>query len=43
MIRKMYSFYNYEAASAIAVVLFVLIFPFVIINIRRFQSREEIR
>ncbi len=43
MIRKMYSFYNYEAASAIAVVLFVLIFPFVIINIRRFQSREAIR
>lgn len=43
MIRKMYSFRNYESASAIAVVLFVLIVPFVIINIRRFQSREAIR
>jgi len=43
MIRKMYSFYNYETASALAVVLFVLIVPFVIINIRRFQSREAIR
>lgn len=43
MIRKMYSFYNYESASALAVVLFVLIVPFVIINIRRFQSREAIR
>ncbi|MBS3792528.1 MAG: ABC transporter permease subunit [Candidatus Bipolaricaulota bacterium] len=43
MIRKMYSFYNYEAASALAVVLFVLTIPFVIINIRRFQRREAIR
>ena len=43
MIRKMYSFYNYEAASALAVVLFVLTIPFVIINIRRFQQREAIR
>ncbi len=43
MIRKMYSFYNYESASALAVVLFVLIIPFVIINIRRFQKREAIR
>lgn len=43
MIRKMYSFYNYESASALAVVLFILIVPFVIINIRRFQSREAIR
>lgn len=43
MIRKMYSFYNYETASALAVVLFVLIVPFVIMNIRRFQSREAIR
>ncbi|MBS3765741.1 sugar ABC transporter permease [Candidatus Bipolaricaulota bacterium] len=43
MIRKMYSFYNYEVASALAVVLFVLTIPFVIINIRRFQRREAIR
>lgn len=43
MIRKMYSFYNYEAASALAVLLFVLTIPFVVINIRRFQRREAIR
>jgi len=43
MIRQMYSFYNYERASALAVVLFVLTVPFVIINIRRFQAREAIR
>ena len=43
MIRKMYSFYNYESASALAVVLFILIIPFVIINIRRYQTREAIR
>ena len=43
MIRKMYSFYNYEHASALAVILFVLIIPFVVINIRRYQTREAIR
>lgn len=43
MIQQMYSFYNFERASAIAVVLFVLIVPFVVINIRRYQTREAIR
>lgn len=43
MIRQMYSFYNFERASAIAVVLFILIVPFVVINIRRYQTREAIR
>ena len=43
MYKEMFNFNNYGRASAIAVVLLVLIVPFMIINIRRFTAQEGAR
>ncbi len=43
MYKEMFNFFNYGRASAIAVVLLVLIVPFMIFNIRRFAAQEEAR
>lgn len=44
MIKTMYTFPpDYGKSSAIAVFLLILIIPFIIINIRRFQAQEAIR
>jgi len=42
MYKEMFNFYNYGRASAIAVVLLLLITPIMIFNIRRF-TRQEMR
>jgi alpha-glucoside transport system permease protein len=42
MYKEMFNFYNYGRASAIAVVLLLLITPIMIFNIRRF-TRQEVR
>jgi len=39
MYKEMFNFFNYGRASAIAVVLLILIVPFMIINIRRFAAQ----
>ncbi len=43
MYKQMYSFWNFGLASAIAVVLFVAVLPFIVINIRRFLEQEAVR
>ena len=40
MYKEMFNFFNYGRASAIAVVLLILIAPFMIFNIRRFARQE---
>jgi len=40
MYKEMFNFFNYGRASAIAVVLLILIIPFMIVNIRRFAAQE---
>jgi len=40
MYKEMFNFFNYGRASAIAVVLLILIVPFMIVNIRRFATQE---
>jgi alpha-glucoside transport system permease protein len=40
MYKEMFNFFNYGRASAIAVVLLVLIVPFMILNIRRFAQQH---
>jgi alpha-glucoside transport system permease protein len=42
MYKEMFNFFNYGRASAIAVVLLLLITPIMIVNIRRF-TRQEVR
>jgi alpha-glucoside transport system permease protein len=41
MYKEMFNFYNYGRASAIAVVLLLLITPIMIFNIRRFSRQAE--
>lgn len=43
MYKEMFLYQNYGLASAIAVILFLLIVPFIIINIRRFRAQEAVR
>ncbi len=43
MYNEMFQFNNYGLASAIAVVLFLAIIPFLVINIRRFRTQEAVR
>ena len=43
MYKEMFTFMNYGRASAIAVVLLILIIPFMIFNIRRFAAQEGAR
>jgi alpha-glucoside transport system permease protein len=40
MYKEMFNFFNYGRASALAVVLLILIVPFMILNIRRFAAQE---
>ena len=43
MYKEMFLFRNFGRASAIAVILLVLIIPMIIINIQRFREQEAIR
>ncbi|MBC7098908.1 sugar ABC transporter permease [Candidatus Bipolaricaulota bacterium] len=43
MYKEMFLYQNYGLASAIAVILFLLIVPFILINIRRFRAQEAVR
>ena len=43
MYREMYNFYNVGHGTAVAVVLVVVIIPFIWMNIRRFMEQEAIR
>lgn len=43
MIKEMYSSFQTGRAAAIAVVLIIVIIPFMILNIRRFQEQEATR
>ncbi|MDD3748286.1 MAG: sugar ABC transporter permease [Candidatus Bipolaricaulis anaerobius] len=43
MYNEMFQFNNYGLASAIAVVLFLAIIPFLVINVRRFRTQEAVR
>jgi len=43
MYKEQFSFSNYGLASAIAVVLLILIIPMMIVNIRRFRRQEAMR
>lgn len=43
MYKEMFLYQNHGLASAIAVILFLLIVPFIIINIRRFRAQEAVR
>lgn len=40
MYKEMFNFNNFGRAGAIATVLFVLIIPFMVMNIRRFVAQE---
>ncbi len=40
MYKEMFNYFNYGRASAIAVVLLILILPFMFLNIRRFTQQE---
>jgi alpha-glucoside transport system permease protein len=40
MYKEMFNFFNYGRASAIAVVLLILIVPFMILNVRRFAQEQ---
>lgn len=43
MYKWMYSFQRYGFASAIAVIIFLAVLPFIVINIRRFLEQEAVR
>ncbi len=43
MYREMYNFFNVGHGTAVAVILIVLIIPFIFINIRRFMEQEAMR
>ena len=43
MYKEMFIFRNYGRASAIAVILLMLIIPMIIVNIQRFREQEAIR
>jgi len=43
MYKEMFSFFRYGRASAIAVILLLLIVPIMVLNIRRFREQEAIR
>lgn len=43
MYREMYNFYNVGHGTAVAVVLVLVIIPFIYINIKRFMEQEAIR
>jgi len=43
MYKEMFSFFRYGRASAIAVILLLLIIPVMVFNIRRFREQEAIR
>jgi len=43
MYKEMFQFHNFGHASAIAVILLLVIFPIMIINIRRFREQEALR
>lgn len=43
MYNEMFQFNNYGMASAIAVILFLAIIPFLVINVRRFRVQEAVR
>jgi len=43
MYKEMFLYRNYGLASAIAVILFLLIVPFILVNIRRFRAQEAVR
>jgi alpha-glucoside transport system permease protein len=43
MYREMYNFFNVGHGTAVAVVLVLLIVPFIYINIKRFMAQEEMR
>jgi alpha-glucoside transport system permease protein len=43
MYREMYSFYNVGHGTAVAVVLVLVIIPFIWLNIRRFMEQEAMR
>lgn len=43
MYNEMFQFSNYGMASAIAVILFLAIVPFLVINVRRFRVQEAVR
>ena len=43
MYKEMFQFHNFGRASAIAVILLLVIIPVMIINIRRFKEQEAIR
>jgi len=43
MYKEMFSYRNYGRASAIAVILLLLIIPMIVINIQRFKEQETIR
>ena len=43
MYKEMFNFYRYGRASAIAVILLLLIIPVMLFNIRRFREQEAVR
>jgi alpha-glucoside transport system permease protein len=43
MYNEMFQFNNYGTASAIAVILFLAIVPFIVLNVRRFRAQEAVR
>jgi alpha-glucoside transport system permease protein len=43
MYREMYNYFNVGHGTAVAVVLIVLIIPFIFLNIRRFMEQEAMR
>jgi alpha-glucoside transport system permease protein len=43
MYHEMFLFHNFGLASAIAVILFLAIVPFIVLNIRRFRAQEGVR
>lgn len=43
MYKEMYQFQNFGYASAIAVLIFLAVLPFIVINIRRFLAQEAVR
>jgi alpha-glucoside transport system permease protein len=43
MYKEMFNFNRYGRASAIAVILLLLIIPVMLINIKRFREQEAIR
>jgi alpha-glucoside transport system permease protein len=43
MYKEMFSFFRYGRASAIAVILLLLIIPVMLFNIRRLREQEAIR